>query len=237
MQVSANGVKFVKKWEGLYLYAYDDGVGVCTIGYGHTGPDVYWGQRITEEQADKWLAEDLVSHMVRPMQVITRKLTQNQYDALASFAFNLGSYVFDQNPTLLGYINTGQFEKAGDLMLKFSYGGGKFMQGLYNRRVDERKLLLTPDSTTQKPEEKPTMPTIKEDEEMLFIYEKKRKTGNATDVYLVFGDKRMHLPSQTYVKEAKDLIKRYGGSTTHQVYGNDNFGVKMIEKATTEVKL
>lgn len=205
MQVSENGVNFVKKWEGLYLYAYDDGVGVCTIGYGHTGPDVYWGQRITEAQAEKWLAEDLVSHMVRPMQVITRKLTQNQYDALASFAFNLGSYVFDQNPTLLRYINTGQFEKAGDLMLKFSYGGGKFMQGLYNRRLAERKLLLTPDSQTQKPEK----PKQEEEITMVCLYLRPRKGG--ADYYYFNGFETIHLTHMDQVKVLQQVYKANNG--------------------------
>lgn len=78
--------------------------------------------------------------------------------------------------------------------------------------------------------------TVKGDEEIMFIYEKKQKSGNGTDVYFVFGDKRMHLPNGTWVKEAQDLIKRYGGSTNRQVYGYDNFGVRMIEASTTLVK-
>lgn len=78
--------------------------------------------------------------------------------------------------------------------------------------------------------------TVKGDEEIMFIYEKKQKSGKGTDVYFVFGDKRMHLANATWVKEAQDLIKRYGGSTNRQVYGNDNFGVRMIEASTTLVK-
>ena len=78
--------------------------------------------------------------------------------------------------------------------------------------------------------------TVKGDEEIMFIYEKKQKSGKGTDVYFVFGDKRMHLANATWVKEAQDLIKRYGGSTNRQVYGYDNFGLRMIEKSTTEVK-
>lgn len=90
-------------------------------------------------------------------------------------------------------------------------------------------------NNSSKPEEKPVLPQT-EEEDIMFIYEKKQKNGNGTDVYFVFGNKRMHLPTTTHVKEAQDLIARYGGSKTRQVYGNDNFGVAMIEKATELVK-
>ena len=51
LRTSQNGINFIKQHEGLYLRAYNDGVGVCTIGYGHTGSDVYYGQTISEAEA------------------------------------------------------------------------------------------------------------------------------------------------------------------------------------------
>ena len=72
--------------------------------------------------------------------------------------------------------------------------------------------------------------------DMMFIYEEKQKSGKGTDVYLAFNDKRMHLATTTWVKEAEDLIKRYGGSKNRTTYGWDNFGLRMIKAATTLVK-
>ncbi|QTZ83055.1 N-acetylmuramoyl-L-alanine amidase [Enterococcus phage MDA1] len=83
---------------------------------------------------------------------------------------------------------------------------------------------------------KPPLPTPKKEDDKMFIYMKKQKNGN-TEQWFVCGDKRMYLPNMTYVKEANDLIARYGGSKNQTVYNHDNFGLKMIEKAYTEVKV
>lgn len=73
-------------------------------------------------------------------------------------------------------------------------------------------------------------------DDLMFIYEKQLK-NKKVEVWFVMNDTRMWLPSNTYVTEAQNLIKRYGGSTTRQRYNYDNFGLKMIEKSTKEVKL
>lgn len=71
---------------------------------------------------------------------------------------------------------------------------------------------------------------------MMYIYQKSLKNGRQ-EIWFVNGEVRMWLPTNTYVKEAEDLIKRYGGSTNRTVYNYDNFGLKMIEKSTKEIKL
>lgn len=75
-----------------------------------------------------------------------------------------------------------------------------------------------------------------EGDDIMFIYEEKQKNGTGTDVYLVIGNKRMHLANSTWLKEAEDLCKRYGGTTKRQVYGWDNFGLRMIKASTELVK-
>lgn len=83
---------------------------------------------------------------------------------------------------------------------------------------------------------KPPLPKPQKEDDKMFIYMKKQKNGN-TEQWFVCGNKRMYLPTMTYVNEANALIKRYGGSTNQTVYNHDNFGLKMIEKAYTEVKV
>ena len=143
MGVSDTGVNLVKKWEGCYLKAYQDVVGVWTIGYGHT-KGVYRGQTLAnEKEAHQILKEDLDSHMSVPKKDITIDLNQNQYDALCSFAFNLGAAIFRNNENLLNAINDGDWQEAGRIMLLFNRAGGKFYQGLQNRRNEEVALMLT----------------------------------------------------------------------------------------------
>jgi len=143
MSVSDTGVNLVKKWEGCYLKAYQDVVGVWTIGYGHT-KGVYRGQVLSgEREAHNILKEDLNSHMGLPNQDITGELNQNQYDALCSFAFNLGAGIFRNNQNLLDAINSGDWQEAGRIMKLFNKAGGRFYQGLQNRRNEEVELMLS----------------------------------------------------------------------------------------------
>lgn len=142
MNISQNGINFIKEAEGLYLKAYDDGAGVCTIGYGHTGCGVHYGQSITEEKAEQLLREDLQSCVNEVNANIKNghmlfTPTQNMFDALVSFTFNCGGGSLF---TLLNKRNSSQVADA--LLLYKNDCNGNFMQGLYNRRVRERELFL-----------------------------------------------------------------------------------------------
>lgn len=90
MKISQAGIDLIKEFEGLRLVAYQDSVGVWTIGYGHT-KGVYPGMVITEAQALLFLNEDIASHAYGIFNYITVQLNQNQFDALVSFHFNLGA--------------------------------------------------------------------------------------------------------------------------------------------------
>lgn len=139
MNVSDNGVNLVKQWEGEYLKAYWDDIGsVWTIGYGHT-KNVYKGQTITLQEAHELLREDLQSHMWKAKEQITSDLTQNQYDAIASFCFNLGANILTGSK-LLTYLNESMWDEACNEMMDYCHGGGRFVQGLWNRRDKEVKL-------------------------------------------------------------------------------------------------
>ena len=91
MKTSKNGINLIKKFEGCRLTAYKCAAGVPTIGYGHTA-GVKMGQAITQEQADRYLKDDLVKYEKNVGKYDSKyRWNQNEFDALVSFAFNIGS--------------------------------------------------------------------------------------------------------------------------------------------------
>jgi len=129
---------FVARHEGLRLESYQDVGGVWTVGYGHTGPDVHAGLRISLTKAKAWLAEDLRTaaarlHTVADQPVI-EELTENQYSALLSFVFNLGA---DARWTIWKVLNAQQFDQIPLQLMRFVYVGKTKVQGLVNRRAAE----------------------------------------------------------------------------------------------------
>jgi len=141
MQTSNNGINLIKRFEGLRLEAYRDSVGIPTIGYGHTH-GVKMGDVITGAQADAFLREDLQVAELTINTNVKVKLTQGQFDALASFVFNLGSGNFVKS-TLLKKLNTGDYAGAADEFGKWVNAGGKKSPGLVKRRAAEREVFLT----------------------------------------------------------------------------------------------
>ncbi|MGF2120847.1 glycoside hydrolase family protein [Enterococcus casseliflavus] len=140
MKISQNGRDLIKEFEGLRLTAYQDSVGVWTIGYGHT-QGVYSGMTITETQANNLLDQDLQSHASGIFKYITVQLNQNQFDALVSFHFNLGANIL-QGSTLLSYINSRNWQAAANEMNKYVNAGGQPLEGLIRRRKAESELFL-----------------------------------------------------------------------------------------------
>ncbi|WP_010117524.1 lysozyme [Acinetobacter sp. P8-3-8] len=141
MKISTNGIDLICSFEGLRLKAYDDGVGVWTIGYGTTminGTKVKKGDTCTLEQAKSYMAQDLKQFESAVNQVKV-PLNQNQYDALVSLAYNIGVSAF-LNSTLLKKLNAKDYKGAAEQFLRWNRAGGKVMRGLTNRRAKERKL-------------------------------------------------------------------------------------------------
>ncbi len=136
-------VNFIAKHEGYEQNAYKPVENdVWTIGYGHT-KGVKAGDKITEEQAKKYLIEDFKEHSA-PLKEVKINLTENQKIALSSFIFNEGPRAF-KTSTLLKKLNEGDIDGAANEFDRWIYKDKKVLKGLVNRRKDEKELFLTPD--------------------------------------------------------------------------------------------
>lgn len=132
----------IEQWEGLRLQTYRDSVGVATIGYGHTGPDVHDGEDITEAQADALMTADLHKFEVAVSSMVDMAPTsQQQFDAMVSFSYNLGSGAL-AGSSLLRYHKAGQFEAAAGEFVKWDHAGGQVLAGLLRRRQGEAAVYL-----------------------------------------------------------------------------------------------
>lgn len=136
-ELSSKGVNLIATFEGCRLTSYKDIGGVWTIGYGHT-KGVTKGMKITKTQAKELLKEDcnkFVNHVNRYMK--TYNFNQNQFDALVSFAFNIGN--------INQLTNNGRrtIKEISSKMLEYCNCNGKRVQGLVNRRIAEKELFDT----------------------------------------------------------------------------------------------
>jgi lysozyme len=133
------GVNLIKQFEGCKLKAYHDQGGVLTVGYGHTGVDVYEGMTITQEQADALLEQDLKATQNAIDRLVNVPLTNNQNGALLSFVYNIGQGNFKKS-TLLKRLNAGQFEMAAAQFPAWDKVNGLTNTGLLRRRIAEKEL-------------------------------------------------------------------------------------------------
>lgn len=182
MKVSQAGLNLVKKWEGFYANAYLCPANVWTIGYGTTvwpdGKRVKKGDTITRTEAEKLLEKQVNEHASTIATYVKVPLNQNQFDALASFQYNLGRHIL-KGSSLLKYLNAKQWDKAVNSMMQYCKarvnGTLTVLRGLENRRKEEVALF-----------KKPSTVITKGDDEMVFtstelkaIYET-RKASPAT---------------------------------------------------------
>lgn len=144
--VNAETVEHVKRWEGLRLTAYPDPGSrdgtPWTIGYGHTSDEfmkVHKGLKITMKQAEDALVNDLNETAAKVEQLVKVTLTDNQFGALVSFAFNVGVAAFAKS-TLLKKLNAGQYGAVPTELARWNKNDGKIMSGLTNRRAAEAGL-------------------------------------------------------------------------------------------------
>lgn len=141
MTYSKSGVALTERFEGCKLTAYQDSVGVWTIGYGHTH-GVREGMTCTQAQADAWLLQDIASAAAAVNLFVTiPDLTQNEFDALVDFAFNLGSDSLHRS-SLLNMVNHHQLAAAVREFPKWDHAGGKELAGLLARRLAEQQEFL-----------------------------------------------------------------------------------------------
>ncbi|HCH78871.1 MAG: muraminidase [Pseudomonas sp.] len=138
MHISEKGLALIRQFEGLRLSAYRCPAGIPTIGYGSTA-GVKLGQAITAERAEQLLREDVRQFEAAVSRLVKVPLTQGQFDALTSFAFNLGAKALEKS-TLLRLLNAGDYSGAAAQFERWVYASGKKLAGLVKRRAAERAL-------------------------------------------------------------------------------------------------
>ena len=146
MQTSEKGIALIKQFEGCKLTAYQDSVGVWTIGDGWTQPvdgkPIRARMTIKQETAERLLKTGLVSYESDVSRLVKVGLTQGQFDALVSFTYNLGARSLSTS-TLLRKLNAGDYAGAADEFMHWNKAGGKVLNGLTRRREAERALFLS----------------------------------------------------------------------------------------------
>ncbi len=142
MNISASGIDFIKSFEGFSATPYKDGAGFPTVGYGHkmlkgeTFPD-----GVDTDSALSLLETDLQPVVSIISSLVKTPLTQNEFDALCSLAYNIGCGAF-RNSTLLKCLNENDFDKASAEFTKWDHAGGEVVDGLLRRREAEQELFL-----------------------------------------------------------------------------------------------
>ena len=145
MNISQEGLALIKKFEGCELEAYKCAAGVWTIGYGST-KGVKEGDTITQEEADKLLLHEMEEYEGYVNDLVTVDLSQNQFDALVSWVFNLGPANLKAS-TLLKVLNAKDYEGVPAQIKRWNKAGGKVLQGLIRRREAEAFLFQGKDWT------------------------------------------------------------------------------------------
>ena len=140
MNTSAEGIALIKKFEGCELKAYQCSAGVWTIGYGHT-KDVEEGDTISKDQAEEMLVEELHEYENYVNEYVNVALSQNQFDALVSWVYNLGPANLTAS-TMLKVLNSGEYEDVPAQMKRWNKAGGKVLEGLIRRREAEACLFV-----------------------------------------------------------------------------------------------
>ena len=136
MKLSQKGIEALAQREGRRNRAYQDTRGIWTIGVGHTGPEVREGLEWTDEQVDSALANDVGWAEAAVNKHVTVPITQNQFDALVSFTFNIGAEGFATS-TAVRVLNSGVNQAANALLL------WEHPAELKTRRESERAQFLT----------------------------------------------------------------------------------------------
>lgn len=142
MKTSANGIQFIKQFEGFSSKPYPDSAGKSTIGYGHLIKDGESFDTISEDDALAFLASDLAWAETVVNRDVLVTINQNQFDALVDFVYNVGSANF-RNSHLLATLNEDNYDAAADELLMWDHAGGVEVAGLERRRKAERDLFLS----------------------------------------------------------------------------------------------
>ncbi len=147
MKISEKGLNLIKEFEGLRLKPYKDAVGIPTIGYGNTYYEDGRKVSLSDPAITGARATDLLKMVVKRYEDAINRyvqvpITQNQFDALVSFAYNVGNENVRKS-TLMKLLNRKQYTEAADQLLRWNKAGGKTLKGLTRRRQAERTLFLS----------------------------------------------------------------------------------------------
>ncbi len=142
---SSIGLGLIRRFESFSPTVYLCPAGKRTLGYGHVirDPNLLYS-RISREQAEALLVEDLAPIEIY-LAAVLPGLNQNQFDALASFCFNVGLGAFEKS-TLFARLKAGDFAGAASQFPRWSHANGKVLLGLVRRREAERALFVTPEA-------------------------------------------------------------------------------------------
>ena len=140
MKFSDNGIDVIKRFEGFSSVPYRDAQG-WSIGYGHFIKPDETLTAVSEEQANELLRQDAATASAAVSNNVTVPLTQNQFDALVSFTYNVGVTAF-RNSTLLKKLNAGNYSGAADQFARWNKSGGEILAALTSRRADEQELFM-----------------------------------------------------------------------------------------------
>ena len=151
MIISTAGVDLLTHFEGLRLEAYQDSVGVWTIGYGHT-KGVTPSMKITESQANNLLRTELIEYQNYINSMVNVSLDQCQFDALVCWVYNLGPTNLS-NSTLLTLLNQGVKLQIPKQIRRWNKAGGRVLKGLVRRREAEALMFAGKDWRTYKESE------------------------------------------------------------------------------------
>ena len=138
MKISKEGIALIKKFVGLELTAYQDSVGIWTIGWGHT-KDVFEGMEISKEEAEAFLEIELEEFESYVEDLVNVELEQCQFDALVCWTYNLGPTNLASS-TMLKVLNKGMYEEVPYQMKRWNKAGGEVLNGLVRRREAEALL-------------------------------------------------------------------------------------------------
>lgn len=146
LKISQDGLDLIKHYETFKAKAYQDPVGVWTIGWGTTGPDAKPGRTITKKTAEAFLRRDLEDSENDIKRMVKVPLTQHQFDALVSINYNMGATRLFNNTDIIKLINRKDYIGAAGQFQRHVSAKGQVFKGLINRRSDEYKLFMKPSS-------------------------------------------------------------------------------------------
>ena len=142
MRTSVAGRRAIQAFEGFRSTPYRDAGGKLSIGFGHLIKPAESFSRISYGEAEDLLSQDLRSAENAVNWLVTAPLTQNQFDALVSLVFNIGSGNFAKS-TLLKFLNAGDYAQAAGQFARWSLVDGRRLSGLVKRREAETQLFIT----------------------------------------------------------------------------------------------